>query len=623
MQKSIILIYCLILAFLIFGITLQNGFVFDDMAIVRDNLMIRNLANIPQFFNSPYSSLEAGIYRPVTILSFSLNYFLFTQKSLWGQMPAAWSFHFINIILHALNCWLLFLLIKQLTKQKLLPYLTVLFFLILPIHTEAVTGIVGRAELLALCFSLISLLSFLCFKSIRQLAEKKILFGGLAFLLALLSKENAVAIIPIYIFIAFYFVIFPPEADRPWAENSKSYSFWQKIHPVRSRPAKGTATTALGQSASNGVKITILNFWREFLALFVTFGIYLIMRFSVLKEYLFGNNATMVENPLDFAPVWQRILTSFKVLCLYLEKSFWPINLSSDYSYNQIPLVTGAFDWRMLIGLIAFLFLIFCLFWPIKKQNFSLFGLASIFFLFPFLPIANLFFPIGTIMAERLMYFPSIGLCLFLAIILSKLYNARSQKNFKPLFFIIVVGLTVFYGARSFARNKDWYDEKTLFFSAAQASPNSVLSRSNKGAIYLLDGNYDKALEETQAANKIYPFYPPAMNNLGLLYYYQHQYDLAEKQFLKTIVISSGYINAYENLALVYFDQAKYQDAKNILLKRYLNHQDLANRHLLGLFENKINNLKAAKQEDWANKLTKDLEKLKLIPGLDENQKIY
>ncbi|MDD5625739.1 MAG: tetratricopeptide repeat protein [Patescibacteria group bacterium] len=574
MQKSIILIYCLILAFLIFGITLQNGFVFDDMAIVRDNLMIRNLANIPQFFNSPYSSLEAGIYRPITILSFSLNYFLFTQKSLWGQMPAAWSFHFINIILHALNCWLLFLLIKQITKQKLLPYLTALFFLILPIHTEAVTGIVGRAELLALCFSLLSLLSFLCFKS----NLKKILFGGLTFLLALLSKENAAAVIPIYIFIAFYFVIL----------SSSKHSFWQKV------------------------QTTILNFWREFLVLFVTFGIYLIMRFSVLKEYLFGNNSTMVENPLDFAPVWQRILTSFKVLCLYLEKSFWPINLSSDYSYNQIPLVTGAFDWRMLIGLIAFLFLIFCLFWPIKKQNFSLFGLASIFFLFPFLPIANLFFPIGTIMAERLMYFPSIGLCLFLAIILSKLYNARSQKNFKPLFFIIVVGLTVFYGARSFARNKDWYDEKTLFFSAAQASPNSVLSRSNKGAIYLLDGNYDKALEETQAANKIYPFYPPAMNNLGLLYYYQQQYDLAEKQFLKTIAISPGYANAYENLALIYFNQERYQDAKNILLKRYLDHQDLANQYLLSLFEDKINSLKSAGQNDKADKLTKDLEELKL-----------
>jgi len=599
MQKSIILIYCLILAFLIFGITLQNGFVFDDMAIVRDNLMIRNLANIPQFFNSPYSSLEAGIYRPVTILSFSLNYFLFTPlektsdkvsireqssltgftlKSLYGQMPAAWSFHFINIILHALNCWLLFLLIKQITKQKLLPYLTALFFLILPIHTEAVTGIVGRAELLALCFSLLSLLSFLCFKS----NLKKILFGGLTFLLALLSKENAVAVIPIYIFIAFYFVIL----------SSLKYSFWQNA------------------------QTTLLNFWREFLALFITFGIYLIMRFSVLKEYLFGNNATMVENPLDFAPAWQRILTSFKVLCLYLEKSFWPINLSSDYSYNQIPLVTSAFDWRMLIGLIAFLFLIFCLFWPIKKQNFSLFGLASIFFLFPFLPIANLFFPIGTIMAERLMYFPSIGLCLFLAIILSKLYNHRSQKIYKPLFFIIVVSLTIFYGTRSFARNKDWYDEKTLFLSAAQTSPNSVLSRSNKGAIYLLEGNYNKALEETQAANKIYPFYPPAMNNLGLLYYYQQQYDLAEKQFLKTIAISSGYINAYENLALVYFDQGKYQDAQNILLKRYLNHQDLANQHLSGLFENKINNLKAVGQKDLADKLTKDLEELKLNSNL-------
>ncbi len=573
-NKFLVLFFCFLVVFLIFGLSIGHDFVFDDIGVVRDRVELRQVGNIPNFFLSPYSAPESGAYRPLTVLSFSLNYFLFTPFALWGQTPAPWSFHLINIILHILNGWLLFLLIKKLSQRKLLAWLTCLLFLVLPIHVEAVAGIVGRAELLTLGFSLLVFLSLFCLES----RIWKTLLGSSCFLLALLSKENAVAVLPIYFFIVLYSGL----------RSLRKYSLGQKI------------------------RFTFARVWPQFLGLISAFFIYFGLRLLVLKNNLFSNHATIVENPLKFASIGQRILTAFKILTLYLEKTFWPVQLSSDYSYNQISLVKNGLDLRMWLGIIAFSFFIFCLFKPFKNsgQKWFLLGISASFFIWPFLPIANLLFPIGTIMAERLMYFPSIGLCLILAYILLHLRKLKPKKVFLPIFFIILFGFLFFYSVRSYSRNLDWHNEKMLFVSAVKASPNSVLSRSNKGAMYLLEGKYEEAEKEILAAHQIYPFYPHAMNNLGLIYRHQGKYDLAEQQFLATIETSPGYINAYENLALVYFDQAKYQLAREILLKRYLNNEDLVNSHLVRLFETRIRIAQIAGREDMVNQLIEQINQL-------------
>jgi len=147
---------------------------------------------------------------------------------------------------------------------------------------------------------------------------------------------------------------------------------------------------------------------------------------------------------------------------------------------------------------------------------------------------------------------------------LKTLPNSKILKLFVLSLFSI---LFIFYIFQTWQRNYDWKDQKTLFLAAAKSSPSSVLSRSNAGAIYILEGDYERAEKELLVANQIYPYYPHAINNLGLVYRHQGKFEKAEEQFLKTLKILPNYAGAFENLGLLYLDWQKYPEAKKWLLK--------------------------------------------------------
>jgi len=279
---------------------------------------------------------------------------------------------------------------------------------------------------------------------------------------------------------------------------------------------------------------------------------------------LANSRATIVENPLKFVNWFERMAAAFKVLGMYLIRIIWPVNnLSSDYSYNQIPTTFNLFGWEMWLGIIIFSLMIVgvCLAFKKKRAPIILI-LASSFFLFFYLPTSNLIFPIGTIMAERLMYIPSLAACLLLGAGLILLRSRlRSKKYGQCLYLSIILIIIIFYGFVSFNRNFDWRNEAALFASAASRSPNSVLSRSNQGAMYLLAGKLELAEQEILAAQKIYDNYNHNLNNLGLLYLKQNKLDQARSQLEFTLTKYPSYGPAIDNLALTCFKLGEYRKA--------------------------------------------------------------
>lgn len=365
-EKLIFLVICFILVFLIYGQTLFGDFVFDDRGIV-DHQSLLQITHLPQVLTLPYWTKEAGLYRPITLVSYVFNY------SFFGQEP--WSFHLFNLIFYSLTGYLLFLLIKRIFFRRLLAYLASLLFLVLPIHTEAIANITGRSEILALFFSL------LFFGELVKKEKINFWRSGLWFLLALGSKETAIAAAPIAGVIIFLkeFSGFRFKSEMikfEMSEKIKKYLYFA-------------------------------------ISLMVSGLIYFSFRFLVLgKQYFLQVETSLVENPLKFAAPLERAATALKILAaVYLPKIFWPFGFCSDYSYNQIPVIHSIFNAGSVLGLVLILISAAVIFIFLKQAP-SL-SLGSAWFLFSFLPISNLFFPIGTIAGERLMYFPSVGLCLF------------------------------------------------------------------------------------------------------------------------------------------------------------------------------------------------------------------
>src|SRR3989344_5188490 len=270
----------LLLSFVIFGNGIAGDFVFDDVVVVQNRGDLRDPGNFLNLFTSPYyqNMPQMGLYRPFTMATYSLNHNLF------GSSPEG--FHVVNIVIHALNSFLVFWLVNRFLKSRATAYISSLLFLLHPIHTEAVTSIVGRAELLAFFWSLATIYLF---------SKNDKMLSAVAFLFALMSKEIALMVLPIIFYI-----------DTVLLKTN-----WRR-------------------AITNN------------LFFILPFILYSFLRYLALGQYFAGEfETTIVSNSLIFVSVPERIFTALKVLVLYAEKLILPVHLSADYSYNAIPVETN------------------------------------------------------------------------------------------------------------------------------------------------------------------------------------------------------------------------------------------------------------------------------------------
>jgi len=495
------LILSVSVSFAIFGNGISGDFVFDDVTVIQNRGDLTNPDNFFNLFISPYhqNSPKTGLFRPLTMASYSLNHLIF------GSSPV--SFHVVNIIIHALNSALVFWLIRYFYKSDPVPWIAFLLFLSHPIHTEAVTSIVGRAELLAFFWALATALLFL--KGKRVLA-------GVSFLLALMSKEVAVMVWPILLFIE-------------WS--------------------------VLGGKFIKSVK--------NILFLVVPFAVYSLMRYFALGQYFSGDiSTTIVENPLKFTEWPERIYTALKVLYMYAARLIWPQHLSADYSYNSIHVVSNILrSPEAIVGAVVLAALVWSLVNP--KIRGTGYGLAAVLFLAPYIIISNIIVPVGTIMGERLMYFPSLGFVLFVALLFSKF----AKRHFhKPALAALVIILAA-YGLRTIVRNQDWHDARALFSAAAKESSDSLIIRTALAGVYIREGEWSEAKEQLDAAQAIHKDNSHLQNLLGIVADHDGDTSLAEAKFKKSLELNPDAINSYINLGELYIRQNRFEEAAPHFLK--------------------------------------------------------
>jgi 4-amino-4-deoxy-L-arabinose transferase-like glycosyltransferase len=103
------------------------------------------------------------------------------------------TYHLVNVLLHAGNSALVYRLFVALVKARGVALAGAAAFALHPIHTEAVANTVGRAELLANAFVLLSWWWYLKWDDAPARAKARWLAASLAaFALALFTKEHTV-----------------------------------------------------------------------------------------------------------------------------------------------------------------------------------------------------------------------------------------------------------------------------------------------------------------------------------------------------------------------------------------------------------------------------------------------
>src|SRR3989442_5517995 len=167
---------CLVLVAVCYANSRPNAFMLDDVLIVAANEHIRHVEPLHFLFQSYWGDLNhAGIYRPLTIFSFSLEY------SIWHVWAPG--FRATNLLLHALNGWLVYLLVRGLLGSHLAALASAVVYVIHPMQTESVVSVVGRSDLLA---AALFFTAWLAFRTARTG------WSAAAFFLAVLAKESAI-----------------------------------------------------------------------------------------------------------------------------------------------------------------------------------------------------------------------------------------------------------------------------------------------------------------------------------------------------------------------------------------------------------------------------------------------
>ncbi len=432
--------------------TFGNAFVFDDLDIIRDNVRIRSLSNIPELFSTNYWGDRAnqGLYRPLVLTTYALNYS-------FGQLNTT-GYTILNLALHAGVTMLLVLLIRNLGGTVLLAGVTGLFFAVHPVHTEAVTGFVGRAETLT---AFLVLLALLLHRRIPIVTHRRALTRAaavLAFLLAMFTKENAITFIGVV-------------AVMDW------------LLPTERR-----------DSHAGGFRARLRT---DYVLYVAAIALYLTIRIAVLGSIAGGvETTTPQDNPLvpttsptvmgniygtDFV---DSKLTAIAVLPEYTRLLLWPARLSCDYSIDQIPVVTSPVDPRFLAGLAILIAVSAGFVWLLRNQRLAAFGVAVM--ALTFVLSSNLVFAIGTICGERLIYLPSAGLALIAACTWERLARSRGGR-YRTVAIGVLVVVTALAGGRTWARNVDWRGSRTLWESTVRAAPKSAKAHSNLGHALLAD----------------------------------------------------------------------------------------------------------------------------------------
>src|SRR5499426_1508785 len=170
------LLLCVVLVAVCYANSISNAFILDDILIVGANERIRHIDPLHFLFQSYWGDLNhAGIYRPLTIFTFSLEY------PIWGVWAPG--FRLTNLALHAVNGWLVFLLARGLLGSPVAALASAVVYVVHPAQTEAVVSIVGRSELLAAGLFFAAWLAF---------RKGRTWLSAVAYFLAALAKESAI-----------------------------------------------------------------------------------------------------------------------------------------------------------------------------------------------------------------------------------------------------------------------------------------------------------------------------------------------------------------------------------------------------------------------------------------------
>jgi hypothetical protein len=502
----------------------RTNFIFDEQEALLANPYVRAGSEAGkigwlQAFRRDFWGLPPdrtiGSYRPLPDILW---------RALWklgARDQTAFPHAYLNVLLHGLNGALLVVLVFRLTRDRLTAWVVGLLFVGTAVVTEAVSGVVGLADVLGGTGALLALLA-LC-RPARTMAPA--LFG--ATLLGLFSKESALCVVPL----------------APLAALLTA----QMTHPARPLRWARAALAALVTATAFALYVVLRRRWFPVvtpadLSVQANAGRSVARRAFAFALRWYAQPILPhdpLNNPLITASVPYRIAGALRVFARGLGQVLVPATLSGDYSAPQEPVPTQLVFPESVLGAAALVAPILVCPWlgftawarsrrdapiapiganelgPVPIDSAPLVGFAMAWIVISYLPVSNILILLPTVRAERFWYFPAVGSAILLGI---GFVAALRSSNAARVRGLVVVGIVLFAGfqcVKARLHALDYESDLTFWNATRKAVPRSAKAHLNYSVMLGARGDLPGRLESNAVALRLAPQWPMANVYMG------------------------------------------------------------------------------------------------------------
>eukprot|EP01064_Diplonema_japonicum_P025914 TRINITY_DN37335_c0_g1_i1.p1 TRINITY_DN37335_c0_g1~~TRINITY_DN37335_c0_g1_i1.p1 ORF type:complete len:643 (+),score=175.98 TRINITY_DN37335_c0_g1_i1:65-1930(+) len=499
--------------------SMRGEFVLDDDRAVRDNADVDWATDMSKVFVNDFwgtplrSNASHKSYRPLTVLTFKATHLVS------GLNPTA--YHIGNMVLYAVTCsmwWAFVTDLKVLSRKGTL--FASFFFALHPMHVENVASIVGRADVLCFLFMMLSILAYL----------KRTVVGYTAAvcfcLLATFSKE--LGIVTLAVAAAFDLII-----------NSRL------LH--RQLDKRGVLLTVVSAALSIAILVGSMR-----------------MRGDRMTPKM-----SFIDNPISFYKTGGEKLSHYTyVHAWYFLLSVFPNWSCSDWGFNVLPKEHSPFP-----AFIAYSLLISFPFAALFTRYRNACALGTVLIVIPFLPASGIV-PVGTVLAERLLFIPTAGFAIWGGLLLD-ISLAKLGKRRSGVAYVCVAVLLTFFAYKTTMRSDDWNTPEKLFTGTIETCPSSAKAQYSLGVVYMQRQDVKKAVPHFEAALKAYPEYAEALVGLGRILKDAGKLDDSVPYFMKALNSEPKHVDANHHLGVVLSQRGNATEGIRLIEKALRIHKSL------------------------------------------------
>jgi protein O-mannosyl-transferase len=512
-------LFCLLLAcavLLSYNPVTHNGFIrFDDDQYILDNPHVRAGLTLPTV-KWAFTTYQEANWHPLTWLSHALDCQLFGVKPI--------GHHYVNVLLHAVNAVLLFLLLQSATGFSWRSLMVAALFALHPINVESVAWAAERKTVLSTLFFLLALSAYGSYARRPDLRRYSAVF--FLFALALLCKPQVIT----FPFLLLLWDYWPLGRSGPAARDSSGEAqcgIVQSPYPQR------------------------LPSW----LLLEKVPLFLLSAASAVVT-MKAQRAGGADKNLSEYSVLLRLETVVISYVSYIGKLFWPSKLVALYPHSTKPYLA----WQVSA---AVLLLLAVTIWVLRARNQRYLAVGWLWFLGSLVPMIGLVQVGLQAMADRYAYISFVGL--FLMLVWLAADWARARRLSTQWLAIPAVSCLLVLGFFTYRQVSYWHDTESFWLRTLALTHDNFVAEDNLGEFLFNQGRMDDAAAHFRAALAIDPESPTANLNLGA-YEDRHGNLPAAIDHYQLVIRRAGdmgmRVTAYGSLGFVYRQMGRSSEAK-------------------------------------------------------------